>query len=82
MTHETGHQISEALWKEDPTKEQAWLQAIAQDAQAPSQYAQQNPTEDFAETANMYRSSKGTPCEVEGRKRYPARYEYFDSITQ
>jgi hypothetical protein len=26
--------------------------------------------------------SKGTPCEAEGRKRYPARYSYFDSIAK
>ncbi|WP_157651510.1 hypothetical protein [Burkholderia ubonensis] len=35
-----------------------------------------------AKSANMYWSSKGTPCEQEGRKRYPARYEYFDKIAK
>ncbi|WP_299706128.1 hypothetical protein [Caballeronia sp.] len=39
-------------------------------------------TEDFAESANMYWSSKGTACEAEGRKRYRARYEYFDRIAK
>ncbi|MGS1035614.1 PAAR domain-containing protein [Burkholderia glumae] len=81
ITHETGHQISEALWA-DPLQKKAWEDAIASDGQAPSEYARNNSTEDFAETANMYRSSKGTPCEAEGRKRYPARYRYFDSITK
>ncbi|WP_157381486.1 hypothetical protein [Burkholderia ubonensis] len=35
-----------------------------------------------AESANMYWSSKGTPCEQERRKRYPARYEHFDKIAK
>lgn len=80
VTHETAHQISEALWQRDPSMEVTWQKAIASDSRAPSEYARQNPTEDFAETANMYRSSRGTPCEAEGRKRYPARYRYFDAI--
>jgi hypothetical protein len=81
MLHETGHLWSEALWS-DPTKKQDWQDAMTSDAQAPSQYARNNMTEDFAESSNMYWSSKGTPCETEGRKRYRARYEYFDKIAQ
>jgi hypothetical protein len=81
MLHETGHLWSEALWS-DPEKKRDWQDATASDRQAPSQYAQKNATEDFAESANMYWSSKGTPCETEGRKRYPARYTYFDKISQ
>jgi hypothetical protein len=81
MLHETGHLWSEALWS-DPEKKQDWQDAISSDEQAPSQYAQNNVTEDFAETANMYWSSKGTPCETEGRERYPARYAYFDNISK
>lgn len=81
MLHETGHLWSEALWR-DPVKKQEWQDAIASDRQAPSQYAQSNITEDFAETANMYWSSKGTLCETEGRNRYRARYDYFDKIAQ
>ncbi|CAB3788192.1 hypothetical protein LMG28688_02638 [Paraburkholderia caffeinitolerans] len=81
MLHETGHLWSEALWA-DQTKKQQWLDAIASDGRAPSDYARSNANEDFAETSNMYWSSKGTPCEAEGRKRYPARYAYFDSITK
>ncbi|WP_367889726.1 PAAR domain-containing protein [Burkholderia sp. S171] len=34
------------------------------------------------ESGNMYWSSKGTPCEAEGRKRYPARFAYFDSVSK
>jgi hypothetical protein len=79
MFHETGHQVSETLWK-DPVMKQRFEEAIAGDGQAPSQYAQRNANEDFAESGNMYWSSKGTPCEAEGRKRYPARFNYFDSI--
>ena len=81
MLHETGHLWSEALWS-DPAKKQDWQDAMTSDGQAPSQYARNNMTEDFAESANMYWSSKGTPCETEGRKRYRARYEYFDKIAQ
>lgn len=81
MLHETGHLWSETLWS-DPVKKQEWRDAMASDRQAPSKYAQNNMTEDFAESANMYWSSKGTPCETEGRKRYPARYEYFDRIAR
>ncbi|WP_059459300.1 hypothetical protein [Burkholderia vietnamiensis] len=47
-----------------------------------SLYGADNPTEDSAESANMYWSGKGTPREQEGRKRYPARYEYFDKIAK
>ncbi|SAL54482.1 PAAR repeat-containing protein [Caballeronia choica] len=82
MLHETGHQMSEALWHEKPAMKLAYENAIAHDGQAPSRYAEQNINEDFAESANMYWSSKGTPCEAEGRRRYPARYRYFDSISQ
>jgi hypothetical protein len=52
------------------------------DGQAPSQYAQSNLNEDFAEPADIYWSSKGTSCEAEGRRRYPARYTYFDKISK
>ncbi|WP_341774471.1 type VI secretion system Vgr family protein [Burkholderia gladioli] len=79
MIHETGHLWSETLWK-DPALKKGYLDAIKKDGQVPSAYAGSNPNEDFAESANMYWSSKGTPCEQEGRKRYPARYEYFDKI--
>ncbi|SAL63246.1 PAAR repeat-containing protein [Caballeronia humi] len=82
MLHETGHQMSEALWHEKPAMKLAYETAIAGDGQAPSRYARQNVNEDFAESANMYWSSKGTPCEAEGRRRYPARYGYFDSIAK
>ncbi|WP_082508434.1 PAAR domain-containing protein [Burkholderia sp. Leaf177] len=81
MLHETGHLWSQALWS-DPTQKQGWQDAITSDGQPPSRYAQNNMTEDFAESANMYWSSKGTSCEAEGRKRYPARYRYFDKISQ
>lgn len=80
MLHETGPQVSETLWK-DPVMKRRFEDAIASDGQAPSQYARRNANEDFAESGNMYWSSKGTPCEAEGRKRYPARFNYFDSIT-
>nr|WP_080407513.1 type VI secretion system Vgr family protein [Burkholderia ubonensis] len=81
MIHETGHLWSETLWKDDVLKK-SYLDAIAKDGKVPSLYGANNPTEDFAESANMYWSSKGTPCEQEGRKRYPARYEYFDKIAK
>jgi type VI secretion system secreted protein VgrG len=81
MLHETGHQVSEVLWR-DPKMKRDWLDARKNDGAAPSVYAQRNENEDFAESANMYWSSKGTPCEAVGRKRYPARYAYFDRITQ
>lgn len=81
MTHETGHLWSETLWK-DAASKQRYLDAIASDGKPPSAYGANNPTEDFAESANMYWSSKGTPCEQEGRKRYPARYDYFDKIAK
>ncbi|SAL67967.1 hypothetical protein AWB69_07910 [Caballeronia udeis] len=81
MLHETGHLWSEGLWS-DPEKKREWQDAVASDRQAPSQYAQKNVTEDFAESANMYWSSKGTPCETEGRDRYPARFTYFDKISR
>lgn len=80
LLHETGHIWSESVWQE-PGMKQAWLDAIASDGAKPSEYAAENPNEDFAETANMYWSSKGTPCEAEGRRRYPARYTYFDRIS-
>jgi hypothetical protein len=82
MLHETGHQVSEVLWKKDPAMQRSYEDAIASDVQAPSVYARSNTNEDFAESANMYWSSKGTPCEAEGRRRYPARYRYFDSISR
>lgn len=81
MLHETGHLWSEDLWK-DPAKKQDWLDAMKSDGKVPSQYAQNNLNEDFAESANMYWSSSGTPCEAEGRRRYPARYTYFDEISR
>lgn len=81
MLHETGHQVSEALWK-NPAMKQRFEDAISSDGQAPSQYARRNANEDFAESGNMYWSSKGTPCEAEGRKRYPARFAYFDSVSK
>lgn len=79
MTHETGHQIGQALWS-DPAMKVEWERAVTSDPQSPSTYARHNLVEDFAESANMYRSSKGTSCELEGRKRYRARYRYFDAI--
>lgn len=81
MLHETGYQVSEVLWKY-PRMKQSWIDAIGSDGTAPSRYAQENANEDFSESANMYWSSKGTRCEAEGRKRYPARYAYFDKISQ
>lgn len=81
MLHETGHQVSEVLWK-DLKMKQSWIDAIGSDGAAPSRYAQENANEDFSESANMYWSSKGTRCEAEGRQRYPARYAYFDKISQ
>jgi hypothetical protein len=81
MLHETGHQVSEALWK-DPAMKQRFEDAISSDGQAPSQYARRNANEDFAESGNMYWSSKRTPCEAEGRRRYPARFAYFDSVSK
>ena len=80
MVHETAHKVSEALWSNDPGMREAYRDAAGSDGQAPSLYAQKNINEDFAESANMYWSSKGTPCEAQGRTPYPARYRYFDSI--
>jgi uncharacterized Zn-binding protein involved in type VI secretion len=57
MLHETGHLWSEVLWS-DPAKKQDWQDAVTNDGQAPSQYAQSNLNEDFAESADMYWSSK------------------------
>ncbi|WP_414450381.1 hypothetical protein AB4851_32930 [Burkholderia sp. 22PA0099] len=79
LTHETAHQVSQSLWRQLDSKAE-WARAVASDARAPSDYAKNNLSEDFAESANMYRSSKGTPCEATGRNLYPARYRYFDSI--
>lgn len=79
LTHETAHQISQSLWRQSDRKAE-WARAVASDARTPSLYAKNNLSEDFAESANMYRSSKGTPCEAAGRNLYPARYRYFDSI--
>ncbi|OXC73363.1 hypothetical protein BSU04_37545 [Caballeronia sordidicola] len=81
MVHETAHQVSEALRSADPGMRDAYRDATSSDGQAPSLYAQKNLNEDFAESANMYWTSKGTPCEEQGRTRYPARYQYFDSIS-
>jgi len=81
MVHETAHQVSEALWSADPGMRDAYRDAANSDGQTPSLYAQKNLNEDFAESANMYWTSKGTPCEEQGRTRYPARYQYFDSIS-
>ncbi|MDR5883412.1 hypothetical protein [Caballeronia sp. LZ032] len=77
MSHETGHIWSESLWKDGSTK-QAWLDAMASDGRAPSDYARQNEFEDFAESVNMYFSSLGSPCEDRGRENYRARYRYLD----
>lgn len=79
MLHESGHIWTDAHWNDNPALKQSWLDAMASDGQSPSKYALNNENEDFAESANMYWSSLGTPCEVEGRKKYPARYSYFDS---
>ncbi|MDR5761549.1 hypothetical protein [Caballeronia sp. LZ035] len=77
MSHETGHLWSQSLWK-DGSKKQAWLDAMASDGKAPSDYARRNENEDFAESVNMYFSSLGSPCEERGREKYPARYRYLD----
>lgn len=82
MLHETGHQMSQALWARDPQLRDEWTKAVAGDPGVPSVYAKADLGEDFAETANMYWSSKGTPCEEEGKRRYPNRYKYFDQITR
>jgi hypothetical protein len=81
MVHETAHQVSEALWSADSGMRDAYRDAASSDGQSPSLYAQKNLNKDFAESANMYWTSKGTPCEEQGRTRYPARYRYFDSIS-
>jgi type VI secretion system secreted protein VgrG len=65
MLHETGHLWSEALWS-DPANKQDWRDAIESDGQAPSEYARNNMTEDFAESANMYWSAKGRHARRKG----------------
>lgn len=82
MIHETGHQFRKQLWTSSPQLEKEYREVIAKDGHAPSEYARKNANEDFSETANMYWSSKGTPCEEAGRERYPERYKYFDKITR
>lgn len=79
LTHETGHFWQELLWQDD-MKKNNYIDAIASDNAWPSRYAMENEYEDFAESSDMYWTSKGTPCEAEGRRRYPARYAYFDLI--
>lgn len=81
MSHETGHLWSQTLW-EDVTKKEEWVEAMAQDGKAPSDYARRNEKEDFAESVNMYFSSLGSPCEARGRENYPARYRYLDEQTR
>lgn len=81
MNHEAGHLWSQSLW-EDVTKKQGWLDAMAHDGKAPSDYARRNAKEDFAESVNMYFSSLGSPCEARGRENYPARYRYLDEQTR
>jgi type VI secretion system secreted protein VgrG len=81
MNHEAAHLWSESLWK-DVTKKQGWIEAMARDRKAPSEYASRNEKEDFAESVNMYFSSLGSPCEAKGRENYPARYRYLDEQTR
>lgn len=77
--HEGGHTYSQELWKDASTKS-AWESAITADDQAPSQYAESAPTEDFSESLVMYTLAKGTPCEAVARAIYPNRFAALDKL--
>lgn len=77
--HEGGHTYSQELWK-DPQTKADWENAIKADDQAPSEYAESAPTEDFSESLVMYTLAKGTPCEAAARSIYPNRFAVFDKL--
>lgn len=77
--HEGGHTYSQELWKDAKNKTE-WENAIKADDQAPSQYAENAPTEDFSESLVMYSLAKGTPCEAVARSIYPNRFAVFDKL--
>lgn len=77
--HEGGHTYSQELWKDAKNKSD-WEDAIKKDDQAPSQYSESAPTEDFSESLVMYTLAKGTPCEAAARAIYPNRFAVFDKL--
>lgn len=79
MIHEGGHTYSQGLWS-DAQQKADWENAIAADDQAPSQYSESAPTEDFSESLVMYTLAKGTPCEALARSIYPNRFKVLDRI--
>lgn len=83
FAHEIGHFESDTRWGRNHTTGPEWAPwraAIADDGVAVSQYAKNNPGEDFAETYSVYLDVLGTPREAELRALMPERFAILDEI--
>jgi hypothetical protein len=80
LMHELGHCWSLRAWIENPAARDAWLAAIASDAEAPSQYAlgafrnSGRPDEDVAEATALRFLLLGTADFERARTAMPARF--------
>jgi peptidoglycan hydrolase-like protein with peptidoglycan-binding domain len=88
LAHETGHIASERAFGRydpgDPSRSpswDAWRGAMSRDGYSPSRYAKNTPAEDFAESAALYRASKGDATSAaELRKIFPERFKMLDAM--
>lgn len=82
MVHETGHTWAAQNWgnhKKD-ARWKDWKDAMTKDVNVASKYARSSPSEDFGETLQLYHQVKGTPKEVDFRKKMPERFKIIDDI--
>jgi WXG100 family type VII secretion target len=82
LHHETGHTVSHQKWGSDTNDARwnDWKTAGKSDGTAASKYAQNSPSEDFAETYQLYFQVKGTPQEADARQRMPNRFQIIDDL--
>jgi hypothetical protein len=79
MIHESSHVLhKDIITNVDPDFNTKWDTAMIADGKSVSDYADNNLTEDFAESSTAYRISKNTPCEDKFKSLYPERYKLLE----
>ncbi len=78
--HELGHHIAWYRFGDSHLANHCgWLKAMQGDASSPSEYAQKNRAEDFAETAHLYFATNGGFSD-DSRERHPNRFAFLDEL--
>jgi hypothetical protein len=81
LIHEVGHFVSaEKMGPLGDERWKGWQDAMASDQFVVSEYAQQSPDEDFAETIIAYQLARNTPAAAELRDLMPGRFQLLDTL--